>query len=216
MTVTTSGRLKTSGAPDRPLLVKLVQEPQPVVPLWRRYLPAAVLVILVLIYAGLFVAYLFPESTPLVSAATAPLNVQLRYAEFASVGDTGYIELTITNTGDRPISGTLVVAFAPTVSVSLLTDNQAHLTFADLPPGGRVPHRLEYRTLGPWDLPVTGSLPFRLLLLTSSGKPEPLTTAEIGLMPLPHLSWGLGWLRTGVLASLAALLWERIKKWLFP
>jgi hypothetical protein len=203
---------------DQPLSVRLVKEPQPAAPTWPRYLLGGVFAILLIIYVGLAVAYLFPESpSAFSSGATVPtLNAQLRYAEFVSVGEVGFIEVTAINAGDEPVTGTLVVAFDTAASVSLLPDNQSGLEFTNLPPGGRTTHRLEFRPLGPWGLPVEDSLPFHLRLLTPDGELETLDEGEIGLTPIPYLSRGLAWIRTSVWASLAALLWERIKKWLFP
>jgi hypothetical protein len=213
-----SGRPITStGTSERLLVVRLAkEEPTP----RSRRLLAAILVsaIIVIVYACLEAFYHLPESTPLLSFKDAPVavNARLRYPEFASVGDASYIEVTVVNAGNEPITGTLVIVLDQDASVSLLPDNQAGLAFTDLAPGDRTSHRLEFRPVGPWSLPVDDSLAFHLLLLFPDGQKYESDDKKIGLMPLPYLNWVLTALRGGFLASLAALFWERIKKWLFP
>jgi hypothetical protein len=219
MSQVTSGKLRTpAAAADRPLYVRLVEEPGSDAPAWPRYVLVVVFVLLFFLYAWLAADYVFPESTPLLPPPTTASDVRarLRYPEFASVGDVSYIEMTAINASDRAISGTLVITFDPLAPVSLPPDNRAGLNFARLPPGDRISHRLEFRPIEPWGLPIEDKLPFHLRLLTSDGELETLGEGEIGLMPIPYLSRILTGVRSGVLASLAALLWERIKKWLFP
>ena len=207
-----------AGASDRPLFVRLLKEPQPASVARSRRVLMAILIIAVIVFWGLEGLYHLPESTPLLSFENAPINVNARlyYPEFASVGDTGYVEMTAINAGDELIAGTLVIVLDSTADISLLPDNRASLTFANLPPGDQTSHRLEFRVVGPWDPLVVDSLSFHLLLLPSGGSTYPSAQREIALMPIPYLGRILAWVRTVFQASLAALFLERIKKWLFP
>ncbi len=185
--------------------------------IWPRLLLTVIFAIIILLYVWLDIFYRFPESTPLLSFdAATTTSVRLRYPEFASVGDASYIEMTVINTGTSPISGTLVIVLDSEYPVSLLPDNRADLALVNLPPGNQISHRLEFRPVGSWDPPVVGSLPFHLLLLSPDGQTHLSGKQKIDLMPIPHLSRVLAGLGAGFLAGLAALFWERIKKWLFP
>jgi hypothetical protein len=216
MAKTSAGRpIMPTGSSDRPLVVRLVKEPQAAPSAQPRRLLIATFIVILIIYGGLEILHFF-ESAPLIEFEDAPTDVKarLRYPEFASVGDASYIEMTAIYTGASPISGTLVIDLQES-PVILLPDNRADLIFTDLPPGDQISHRLEFRPVEPWDLPAVGSLSFKLLLLLPGGQKYTSKQQEIDLMPLPYLSRVLIGLRGGFIASLAALFWERIKKWLF-
>ncbi len=204
-----------------PLIVRMdKKEEQPK----RDWLPFLILFLVVstVLYAVAWARWIHPREHPLPVAAgpkTPGLVVQVSYPRYLAVGDAGEIEVSAINRDTQPLSGTLALRFAPRPGVNVASEDGTVLRFKDLPGGGQVTGRVKIAWhIAPEWLNV-GVTAFEVWLHPAGGQPYKVDVAPttMAISPLPYLDTVLAWLRnTVIVAGLGGLLWEQIKKRLFP
>jgi hypothetical protein len=174
--------------------------------------------LLILMYLSLWIIFVWPQYyIPPTACAGLPLSVSLRYPYYVAVGDEGFVEVGLRNTGTQPISGTAVIAFGGDLSVHPVLARTNALSFKALPPGGITADRVRF-TLNERPSRLRGTLPFTVQITADQTCNLGLPNDPMRLAPIPGLKTALTAVLSGMVSitALAGLLWEQIRKRLFP
>jgi hypothetical protein len=192
------------------------------------WVKAHVLALLLVIGVGLLIAtYLFlwrkfilPQyHIPPIECSALPIAVSLRYPHYVAVGDEGFVEVGVRNTGVQPISGTAVIAFGGDLSIHPVPSKTNFLSFTALPPNGIMADQVRFTFNEPLSR-RNGTLPFFVQVTADQLCILSLPDSPLRLAPIPGLKTLLrailSVLSSTVGIPLIGLLWEQIKKRLFP
>lgn len=220
---------KKSGAKTAPLPVKLAKPIDlppgtklevEVVPaekppdIWARLQPYAYAILFIVLALAIIMAlgWLAPYEYETLEFPQVGVRVTLAYPQFVSHGDEGIIAATVTNTTTQSITGTLTLDLVNSPAVSGVEDSTNTLVFEDLPSGGK--YTLHFR----YNLTISpsiggGYLHFKPRVTTTGfGSQEGSDLLRIDIPPIPRLRL----IVPGAIALVVGLLWDQIKKQLFP
>jgi len=191
----------------------------------RRWFKASLLLKLVLvlspfllIYTGLWLGFVRPQYYfPPIQCSNAPVAVSLRYPHYIAVGDEGFVEVGLHNTGSQPISGTAVIAFDGPVTVHPVLAQSNTLPFKNLPPAGITTDRVRFTLNEPFTR-LGGTIPVAVQITgPTTSCYLALPDSPLHVAPVPFLNSVLQTtILSGAIIPLAGLLWQRLQKRLFP
>ncbi len=176
-------------------------------------------VLLMATYLFLWGMFVYPQQhISLAKCSALPVVVSLHYPDYVSLGDEGFVEVGLRNTGTRPISGTAVIAFGGDLTVHPVASKTNVLTFSALPPNGIMAGRVYFTLNEPLNR-QRSVLPVAIQI--AAGRPCNLAfPSPLRLTPIPGLKTLLrsilSFLSVVIGLPLVGLLWEQIKKQLFP
>jgi len=206
---------------SRPLEVRLAQVPPPAQPRpnWPLWALIALLGVLGLVYAYLGGTYILPwEHRPALSCwpEIPPLQLGVSFPHWLAVGDEGCLDLTITNWGSEPLTGTVAVVFSGQRAVRFAEGERNVISFAGLAPDEQRVHRLRFLFAEPPAMLRGGSASFRLWVRLADGREHCLNGGAVLMAPLPYLRTILSGLAGLMLGGLGGLLWAQLRKRFFP
>jgi hypothetical protein len=165
------------------------------------------------------VPHQYPNTVLEKGPASEPVSLILAYADYIAGGDQGYIDVTIFNEGDRPISRNVIVDFTGDGHVICMSCSEKNeVEFKDLMPRVRQTRRISFvlnetpsfhlywLTLPPVQFSVKVTDEYGRITIVFPDQ-------KIYLAPVPYLR---AFLRSGFVVALLTLPIEWLKKKLVP
>ena len=141
-------------------------------------------------------------------------------AVFSQSNVKGEIEISATNHYTGALSGTVTLLFDANPGVHTSNEEGTVLRFEDLPGGGQVTGRVQFSWNAVPRLFNVDAVAFQTWVSLDDGRRQMLAVPDpptVAIPKVPYLNTVLGWLRgTVIVAGLGGLLWEQVKKRLFP
>jgi len=203
--------------PDAQLNVSVITPEKPKPP-FNRLLAgfAAIFIGLAGFWLYLFYTYIVPRNYPVTTIRDASLSVAIAFPTYFTPGDEAEMEFNIANGGAESFTGHLTVCFADGAPVRPVPPETTTLEVQNLAPGASRSHRLKV-ALGKSPALFGGeTVNSSLRLSTAQCAFQPIAGPQLQTAPWPYLRTINNWLSsTGVIAAIAAFLWEVMKKTVF-
>jgi hypothetical protein len=187
--------------------------------LWRRLIAWPTIIMLLVFSFGLslWLIYVVPQEychEPVeLKPAKIPIFLSLTYPKYIAGGDQGYIDVTVRNETDRPLSSTVVVDFSDDHVVCMACSGTNKVEFKDLLPRVKQTWRIVFvLNEAPrfyWSRQVPQPMRFGIKVMDVDGnKADAFLNRTIALAPFPYLRTALtsGGVISVVIALAIALL----------
>jgi hypothetical protein len=207
----------TSAArPDALLHVKLIEPEKEAGPLnsWVILLIAAAIVlgIILLILWG---TYVCPRTYPQ-PVSVSQLSVALVSPAYVAIGDEAYLDVTVTNTGTTPITGTVAVVFEGSATAHPVPAQKTVINVDDLAGGASVTQRMGFFI---YQTPIffcQDTVRLSLQVTVDNQCKRVPIRSQISVAPIPHVKEFVSLLSgSAITTAVVTLLWDEMKKRLF-
>ena len=199
--------------PDVPLQVKLSKLDKPPASL-SPWLYAYVVLTILVSGAWLFLwgSYVLPRSySPPIDAP--PVSVTLVQPAYVAFGDEAGLEVTVTNRGTDPVTGTVTVMFTGPVAARPVPPETTTAKFDGLAGGASVTQRLKFALAQTPAWFSQDTVRLALQVTVGEQRVRPATELQMLIAPLPYLSTVTSVLfGSAFVSAVAAFLWDIFKK----
>jgi len=180
-----------------------------------RYSLWASITSLAIVLLILWYLFLFPRNQILVDCdqSVSGLFATLNYPVYIANGDDGKIQITLSNTGNLPVDGTVLVDFQGTAAVQIIDPTNSNSIPFDLNPNERKSTTIRFFINEPMKIISDPSLYVNLNIIAKDNsnpcRPQNIhiaTSPIFGLNSLVTFLWG------SIGLAIIGLFWERIKE----